>query len=65
MINLIRGKVDNKIDNTMIDELVDLVFLVKDNKIEINTKTLTIKTAQRVTDFASKKDVELSFYFEQ
>ena len=65
MVRLIRGKIDNKIDNKMIDELIDLNFLVKNNKIEINNKTLTLTTVERLLSFIEGTDINIDFYFER
>jgi hypothetical protein len=63
MINLIRGKVNNEITNDVIRELLDLNFLIKNNKIEINSKTLTLNTLERIIEFTKNNSVELDIYF--
>ena len=63
MINLIRGKVNNEITNDVIGELLDLNFLIKNNKIEINSKTLTLNTLERIIEFTINNSVQLDIYF--
>jgi hypothetical protein len=63
MINLIRGQVDNEITKDIITQLDDYSFLVKNNLIELNTKTLTSTIVEQIVEYAQKENIDVNFYF--